>query len=130
LAAGTQDGYAAGALVKASFDSDGYFVTTYSNGQTEKHGRLALGWFSHTDALEQVGNNLFVNRYGQAADLGYAGEREFGKITAGSIEGSNVDLSQQFAEMIITQRGYQSASQVITTANEMIQQLLDMRGKR
>ena len=130
LAAGTQDGYAAGALVKASFDSDGYFVTTYSNGQTEKHGRLALGWFSHTDALEQVGNNLFVDRYGQAADLGYAGEREFGKITAGSIEGSNVDLSQQFAEMIITQRGYQSASQVITTANEMIQQLLDMRGKR
>jgi flagellar hook protein FlgE len=130
LSFASQDGYAAGSLVKASFDVDGNFVTTYSNGQEEKHGRLALAWFTHTDALEQVGGNRFVSRYPQPAHLGRPGEGEFGKITARSIESSNVDLSQQFSEMIITQRGYQASSQVITTANEMIQQLLDMRGKR
>jgi flagellar hook protein FlgE len=130
LAAGKNDGYPAGSLVKASFDNDGNFVTTYSNGQTDKHGRLALAWFSHTDALEQVGNNQYVNRFGQEANYGSPGDAEFGKVQAKALESSNVDLSQQFGEMIITQRGYQASSQVLTTANEMIQQLLDMRGKR
>lgn len=130
LSVASQDGYAAGSLVKASFDGDGNFVTTYSNGQVEKHGRLALAWFSSTDALEQVGGNQFVNRFGQEPNVGQPGQAEFGKIVARSLEMSNVDLSQQFSEMIITQRGYQASSQIITTANEMIQQLLDMRGKR
>ena len=130
LALGLQDGYAAGSLVKASFDDDGWFVTTYSNGQTEKHGRLALAWFNNTDVLEQIGNNQYANKYGQTPNLGAPGEGEFGKVKARSLESSNVDLSQQFGEMIITQRGYQASSQVLTTANEMIQQLLDMRGKR
>lgn len=130
LAVQSQDGYAAGSLVKASFDDEGNFVTTYSNGQEQKQGRLALAWFTHTDALEQIGGNRFVSRYQQPPNLGRPGEREFGKVKARSIESSNVDLSQQFSEMIITQRGYQASSQVITTTNEMIQQLLDMRGKR
>ncbi len=130
LAVSSQDGYGAGSLLKSSFDADGYFVTTYSNGQTEKHGRLALAWFSNLAALEQKGNNQFLQRYGEAPQVGSPGEQVFGKITAGSIEASNVDLSQQFSEMIITQRGYQAASQVITTTNEMIQQLMDLRGKR
>jgi flagellar hook protein FlgE len=71
-----------------------------------------------------------VNRYGTAPQIGRPREQAFGKINARSIEMSNVDLSQQFSEMIITQRGYQASSQVITTANEMVQQLLDMRGRR
>jgi flagellar hook protein FlgE len=130
LASGKNDGYPAGSLVKASFDSDGNFVTTYSNGQTDKHGRLALAWFNQPDALEQLGNNQYVNRFGQDAHYGSPGVAEFGKVQAKALESSNVDLSQQFGEMIITQRGYQASSQVLTTANEMIQQLLDMRGKR
>jgi flagellar hook protein FlgE len=130
LAVVSQDGYGAGSLVKSSFDAEGSFVTTYSNGQTEKHGRLALASFANLDALEQVGNTSFVQRFGEPPELGRPGEQVFGKVTAGSIEASNVDLSQQFSEMIITQRGYQAASQVITTANEMIQQLMDLRGKR
>lgn len=130
LAVLSQDGYPAGSLVKASFDVDGYFVLTYSNGQTDKQGRLALASFSSSDALEQLGGNLFANRHRQPPTLGHAGEQELGKLRARSIESSNVDLSQQFSEMIITQRGYQASSQVITTANEMVQQLLDMRGRR
>lgn len=130
LAVASQDGYGAGSLVKSSFDAEGYFVTSYSNGQVEKHGRLALANFSNLDGLEQAGNNRFVQRFGEPPQIGHPGEQAFGKVTAGSIESSNVDLSQQFSEMIITQRGYQAASQVITTTNEMIQQLMDLRGKR
>lgn len=130
LAVASQDGYGAGSLVKASFDAEGFFVTSYSNGQTEKHGRLALATFSNLDGLEQAGNNRFVQRFGEAPEIGHPGDQAFGKVTGGSIESSNVDLSQQFSEMIITQRGYQAASQVITTTNEMIQQLMDLRGKR
>jgi flagellar hook protein FlgE len=130
LAVASQDGYGAGSLVKSSFDAEGFFVTSYSNGQTEKHGRLALASFSNLDGLEQAGNNRFVQRFGEPPQVGHPGEQAFGKVTAGSIESSNVDLSQQFSEMIITQRGYQASSQVITTANEMIQQLMDLRGKR
>ena len=130
LAVSGQDGYGAGSLVKSSFDAEGSFVTTYSNGQTEKHGRLALASFSNLDGLEQEGNNRFLQRFGEPPRVGRPGEQVFGKVAAGSIESSNVDLSQQFSEMIITQRGYQAASQVITTANEMVQQLMDLRGKR
>jgi flagellar hook protein FlgE len=126
----SQDGYAAGSLMKASFDEDGYFVLSYSNGQTDKQGRIALAGFNSVDGLEQVGRNQFVQHRGTAPQLGWAREQAFGKINARKVEMSNVDLSQQFSEMIITQRGYQASSQIITTANEMIQQLLDMRGRR
>jgi flagellar hook protein FlgE len=130
LAVASQDGHAAGSLLKASFDEGGTFVLTYSNGQTDKQGRLALAGFSSTDGLEQVGSNQFVQRHGTAPQLGWAQEQAFGKVSARRVEMSNVDLSREFSEMIITQRGYQAASQVITTANEMMQQLLDMRGRR
>lgn len=130
LAVASQDGYGPGTLVKSSFDADGFFVTSYSNGQVEKQGRLALAHFSNPDVLRQEGNNRFVHRFGKLPQVGHPGQDVFGKILAGSIESSNVDLSQQFSEMIITQRGYQASSQIITTANEMIQQLMDMRGKR
>lgn len=126
----SQDGYAAGSLTKTTFDADGYFVTNYSNGQTVKHDRLALAWFDYADGLQAEGGNVFSNVYNQPTHLGYPNEAEYGKISAGSVEMSNVDLSQQFSDLIITQRGYQASSQVITTANEMIQQLYDMRGKR
>jgi flagellar hook protein FlgE len=89
-----------------------------------------LANFSFESALEPMGTNMFVNSNGQERLLGRANESVFGKITAGSIEASNVDLADQFSELIITQRGYQASSQVITTANEMVQQLFDMRGKR
>jgi flagellar hook protein FlgE len=130
LVVSEQDGHPAGALVKTTFDEAGFLVLSYSNGESDRAGQLALAWFANPDALEQAGNNRFMAAAGQLPTLGVAGQGEFGKVTAGRIESSNVDLSQQFSEMIITQRGYQAASQVVTTTNEMIQQLLEMRGKR
>lgn len=126
----SQDGYAPGALTKTRFDNEGYLVTTYSNGQTVKRERLALAWFDDMNGLQAEGGNVFVNRIDQPVRLGWATQGQFGKIVGGSVEVSNVELSQQFSNLIITQRGYQASSQVITTANEMIQQLFEMRGKR
>ncbi|TAK83701.1 MAG: flagellar hook-basal body complex protein [Aquabacterium sp.] len=130
LALRTQDGYAAGSLVRTSFDADGTFTTEYSNGQTTRHGRLALAWFDSPDQLEPVGNNAFVFRSGAQPRFGQPRGEGFGAIKGRTVELSNVDLAKQFSELIITQRGYQASSQVITTANEMLQQLMDMRGKR
>lgn len=127
---GSQDGLAAGSLTKAVFDSEGYLVMTYSNGQTVKRDRLALAWFNDIQALEQEGGNTLVNTDGQERRLGGPGDSLFGKVKGGSVELSNVDLAQQFSELIITQRGYQASSQIITASNEMIQQLFDLRGKR
>jgi len=127
---GSQDGLAAGSLTKAVFDAQGYLVLTYSNGQTLKPSRLALAWFNDMQELEQLGGNMLVNSSGQERQLGGAGDSLFGKAKGGSIELSNVDLAQQFSELIITQRGYQASSQIITASNEMIQQLFDLRGKR
>jgi flagellar hook protein FlgE len=126
----SQNGHDAGSLVQTSFNADGIFTTTYSNGQTEQHGRLAMAWFTSPDQIEQLGNNLFSYRDGTAPDIGHANAGGMGAIKSRVIELSNVDLAKQFSELIITQRGYQASSQVITTANEMIQQLMDMRGKR
>jgi flagellar hook protein FlgE len=126
----TADGRATGSITKTSFDADGNFVATYSNGQTETHGRLALAWVDSPDQIEQLGGNLFGFRQGVVPTYGVANGDGFGAIRAGSLEMSNVDLAKQFSELIVTQRGYQACSQAITTANEMLQMLMDLRGKR
>lgn len=130
LKVNTQDGYAPGALTKATFDSEGYLALTYSNNQTAKGTRLALAWFDYIRGLELNGGNMFVNKAGLTPHYGGAGESVFGTIQAGSIEISNVDLTQQFSDLIITQRGYQASSQVISAANEMMQQLFELKGRR
>lgn len=130
LKVGSQDGYTAGSLTKATFDSEGFLVMAYSNGQTARKERLALAWFNDMQGLERLGGNMLINANGQERRLGAAGDSVFGKVKGGSIELSNVDLAQQFSELIITQRGYQASSQIITASNEMIQQLFDLRGKR
>lgn len=130
LKVNTQDGYAPGALTKASFDSEGYLALSYSNNQTAKGPRLALAWFDFIQGLELDGGNMFVNKAGLTPQIGGAAQSVFGSIKAGSIEISNVDLTQQFSDLIITQRGYQASSQVISAANEMMQQLFDLKARR
>jgi flagellar hook protein FlgE len=130
IAMSSQNGLAAGALTRASFTDTGKIVFVYSNGQTVDGPQLALASFGNVSELEPVGDSAFANRSGQERVLGLAGESMFGRLQGGGIEASNVDLAAQFSELIITQRGYQASSQIITAANEMIQQLLDMRGRR
>lgn len=130
LRLGSQDGFAAGALTESSFDARGVLVASYSNGQTLTHQRLAMAFFDFPQDLEAVGDAGFENRGAQRVQLGAAGEGVFGELAAESLESANVDLAGQFSELIVSQRGYQASSQVVSTANEMIQQLFDIRSRR
>lgn len=130
LALNKQDGFASGALTSVAFDGAGRLRLTYGNGQTVDGVRLALARFDNQGVLEPLGGNLFGSRDAGATHIGAAGSGSFGKVAAGLVELSNVDLSQQFSELIVTQRGYQAASQIVSTANEMIQVVFDMKARR
>lgn len=123
----TQDGHGIGQLTSVSFDATGTLSLAYSNGNTVKGPRLALARFSSSDAVASVGDNEYAATNPEAWEVGVAGESGFGNVRAGMIEMSNVDLSQQFSELVIMQRGYQACSQVVSTANDMLTELFAMR---
>lgn len=129
LAFSTQDGYAPGSLTGVSFDAMGAMVLSYSNGQTIKGSRLALGRFDSLDAVDAAGNNQFDATNALAWHMGAPGEGSFGSVRSGMVELSNVDLSREFGDLVIMQRGYQASSQVISTANDMLQELFQMKGQ-
>jgi len=129
LAFKTQDGFPPGALTGASFDELGVLVMSYANGQTAKGSKLSLGRFDSLDAVESVGGNAFDAVDSLAWHIGVAGDGGFGNVRSGMVELSNVDLSQEFSDLVIMQRGYQASSQVISTANEMLQELFTMKSK-
>lgn len=129
LAMSRQDGFTAGALSKISFDTSGVLTLTYSNGQTVKGNRLALGRFDSLSAVTVDGDNEFRALDDRAWHHGVGGDSAFGSVRSGVIEISNVDLSQEFSDLVIMQRGYQASSQVVSTANDMLQELFSMKGK-
>ena len=130
LAVESQDGFRAGALISVGFTRDGRLDLEYSNGENQQGPRLALAWFQDLQALQQLENAQFVPRGGQQVELGGAAEGVFGEIVEETVEISNIELTSEFTDLIIVQRGFQASSQVITVANEMLQQLLDMgRGR-
>lgn len=124
-----QDGYTAGSLTKATFDDAGVLIATYSNGQTAKGPKLALARFDSLEAVESSGDNSFIATDPRAWTVGNANSGWFGTVQSGSVEISNVDLSREFSDLVIMQRGYQASSQIVSTANEMIQELFSMKNK-
>lgn len=121
-----QNGRVQGSLVSVSFNDKGQLIAKYSNDQTATGAQLALADFSDLQSLIHLGKGLFRPQEHQVAIYGTAGRDSFGSIAGGNLESSNVDLSQQFSDMIVIQRGYQASSQMLTAANEMMQQLLEM----
>jgi flagellar hook protein FlgE len=130
VAVGSQDGFGIGSLIDTAFDNTGTLTLTYSNGRTAKGPQLALASFNYLQGLQQIQGSLLQPGNGEEPVLGHAREGAFGSITGGSIELANIDLAQQFSDLIISQRGYQASSQVISTANDLIQQLFDMKARR
>lgn len=126
----SQNGLAAGFLTKTAIDSDGFLVLTYSNGQTKKDSQLAMANFDNLSALQSQGGNRFVLFGNSKQIVGTPGSKSLGKLRVSGIELSNVDLAKEFSELIVVQRAYQASSQVISAANEMIQQLGEIRGRR
>lgn len=125
----SQDGIGPGSLTGATFDDSGTLTLNYSNGSTVKGSRLALARFDSADAVGSLGDNQFEQLDANAWHLGTAGEGAFGNVRSGRLEISNVDLSQEFSDLVIMQRGYQASSQIISTANDMLQELFSMKSR-
>ena len=123
----TSDGNAAGTLESVSIDSTGVITGTYTNGVKQSEAQVAVAQFTNASGLTKTGSSLYQesNNSGTAnvktaADLGV-------KITASALEMSNVDIANEFADMIITQRGFQSNSKIITVGDEMLETVINMK---
>jgi len=129
LRAASVDGNGVGALVSVKADENGQVKLSYSNEKTELLGAVALADFRDPQELERMGNGLYRNTgSGQMRLLASASEG-IGSIVSKQIEASNVDLSQEFGDLILIQRGFQASSQVVSVSNDMIQQLFGIRGQ-
>lgn len=125
----SQNGYATGLLRDQTIGNDGVLSLNYSNGQVVKGPTLAMANFNTDQDLEQLSGSFFTKKAGVATQYGQAKDGYFGSLTNGRLEGSNVDLAAEFGNLILMQRGYQASSHVISTANDMIQALFDMKGR-
>lgn len=123
-----QDGYKAGALDSLSIDTTGTITGNFSNGQNRVLAQIAIATFANPSGLSKEGNNLFrpSNNSG-LPDTGIPGVSGRGMINPERLEMSNVDLSQEFVDMIITQRGFQANSRVITTSDQILEELVNLR---
>ena len=127
-AATAQDGYGAGTLSTTAINTSGVLVGTFTNGETQNLAQVALAIFNNSSGLTRSGSNMFVESTNSgSAQVGASGSGGRGTFSPGSLEGSNVDLAQQFSDMIITERAYQANSKIITTSDEMLQDLNNLK---
>jgi flagellar hook protein FlgE len=123
-----QDGRTMGYLENFKIDSSGIITGIYSNGSTRTLAQVAMASFPNQGGLEKAGDNTFrVSNNSGAANIGPSGIAGKGDIIAGTLEMSNVDMADQFVDMIVTQRGFQANSRTIQTADQLLQELLTLK---
>ena len=122
-------GKAVGTMISVGVQTDGKIVAAYSNGDNEVIGQIAVANFANPAGLEKVGDNLFAATLnsGEFNGIGEDVTAGGGSISSGTLEMSNVDLSTEFTDMIVTQRGFQANSRIITTSDTMIEELLSLK---
>jgi flagellar hook protein FlgE len=122
------DGASAGTLTSFTVGQGGDITGVYSNGYKQPLGQLALASFSNPSGLTKAGGNLFQSSANSGtAQVGVPDSGSRGTIATGFLEGSNVDLAQQFTNMIMAERGFQANSKVITTSDEILQDLVNLK---
>ena len=123
-----QNGYGMGYMESYDIDNSGIITGIYSNGTRRSIGQVATAVFTNPQGLQASGNTMFeVSNNSGMPNIGPAAQEGRGNITAGALEMSNVDLADQFTNMIVTQRGFQANSRSITTSDEMLQELLTLK---
>ncbi len=128
VAAGSQDGQAAGTLLSFALGADGTITGAFSNGLKQTIGRIALGTFTNPGGLEKAGGSLFRTSVNSGdAQIGTAGTGGRGALAGGRLEMSNVDLSSEFTNLIVAQRGFQANSRIITTSDEVLNELVNLK---
>ena len=118
-----------GALTGLTVDTDGKVYGSYDNGNTVLLCQISVAQFANASGLEKVGNNCYQTTLnsGEFDGIGIEITADGSKISTGELEMSNVDLSAQFTDMIITQRGFQANSRVITTSDTLLEELINLK---
>ena len=128
IVATSQNGYKPGDLVSYQINNDGTVVGNYSNEQQQVLGQIVLANFANNEGLASQGDNVWAaTQASGVALLGTAGTGNFGKLTNGALEASNVDLSKELVNMIVAQRNYQSNAQTIKTQDQILNTLVNLR---
>ena len=124
-----QDGVVAGRVTDLSIEpNSGRVILQFSNGLSQALGQLALARFNNPTGLLRKGNTSFAESLSSGSpNVGAATTGGRGSITAGYLEGSNVDMANEFTNMILAQRGFQAQTRVITTSDEMLQELVNLK---
>ena len=118
-----------GDLIGLSVDNNGKIFGSYDNGNTELLGQIAVAQFANASGLEKLGDNCYGTTLnsGDFDGIGLEVSADGSKMTSGELEMSNVDLSQEFTNMIVTQRGFQANSRIITTSDTMLEELVNLK---
>ncbi|PZE68772.1 MULTISPECIES: flagellar hook protein FlgE [unclassified Curtobacterium] len=124
----SQNGQAAGALQSYSISKDGTVLGSFSNGASLAIGRIALATFANPAGLEKTGASGYrATANSGEATVAVAGSAGVGTLASGTLEMSNVDLSQEFTNLIVAQRGFQANARIITTSDEVLQELTNLK---
>ena len=128
VAVSNQNGRAAGTLKSYTLSKDGTLVGSFSNGASQAIGRVVLATFSNPGGLEKAGSSGYKSTFNSGnATIGTPGSGSLGSLQAGALEMSNVDLSQEFTNLIVAQRGFQANARIITTSDEVLQELTNLK---
>lgn len=123
-----QDGHAAASLSSWKIGEDGTVTGTFSDGTSQTLAQIAVATFDNPEGLSKEGGSMYSSTVNSGtASIGAAGNGDRGTITSGALEMSNVDLSQEFTNLIIAQRGFQANSKVITTSDDILQTLVNLK---
>ncbi len=122
-----QNGYGAGSLTNVEVDKEGRIIANYSNGRQRRVAQLSLAKFVNPHGLEQKGANVYRATQESGAPRKGVSDKELGKIFTNSLERSNVDMGNEMVQIITTQRGYSANSKVITTVDEMMQEVINLK---
>ncbi|WP_447726056.1 flagellar hook-basal body complex protein [Sphingomonas koreensis] len=129
LSAASVDGYPTGALTSVGVNAQGQIELGYSNEQKVQLGAVAIADFRDPQVLEQRGAGLFGKIGNSPVEFMASADPRVGQVVGRRLEASNVDLSRQFGDLILIQRGFQASSQIVSVSNDMIQQLFGIRGQ-
>jgi flagellar hook protein FlgE len=128
VVASTQNGAELGLRTGVSIDEEGFVTAQFSNGKSTRIYKLAVATFANANGLDELSGNVFRESDSSGDfNLREAGKGSAGQIASGAVEASNVDLADEFSKMIVTQRAYSANTKVISTADQMTQELLQLR---
>ncbi len=128
IEAASQNGRSAGTLRSIGVNDDGTITGVFSNDQRLEIGQIAVAYFTNAGGLEKAGSSYLRESSASGnPQIGAAGTGSRGGVTSRALEMSNVDLAQEFTSMIIAQRGFQAGSRIITTSDEVLQELVNLK---